>query len=127
MCKWQGRSQTFSFGGATGGASFATRGAVNGLCRTFRKSSENFLGGHWGARQNFGGAVAPPSSAPGKWANLLSNGAPKSNCNVQVLCFQMVRQTVTALCKYSTFKGTTIATAMCKSYTFREAQNSKCK
>ena len=30
----QGRSQTFSFGGATGGASFATRGAVNGLCRT---------------------------------------------------------------------------------------------
>ena len=35
-CK-QGQSQTFSFGGATGGASFATRGAVNGLCRTFRK------------------------------------------------------------------------------------------
>ena len=33
----QGQSQTFSFGGATGGASFATRGAVNGLCRTFRK------------------------------------------------------------------------------------------
>jgi len=32
----QGRSQTFSFGGATRGASFATRGAVNGLCRTFR-------------------------------------------------------------------------------------------
>ena len=27
-----GRSQTFSFGGATGGACFATRGAVNGLC-----------------------------------------------------------------------------------------------
>jgi len=27
----QGRSQTFSFGGATGGASFATRGAVDGL------------------------------------------------------------------------------------------------
>jgi len=33
----QGRSQTFSFGGATGGPSFAARGAVNGLCRTFRK------------------------------------------------------------------------------------------
>jgi len=33
----QGRRQTFSFGGATGGASFATRGAVNGLCSTFRK------------------------------------------------------------------------------------------
>jgi len=33
----QGRSQTFSFWGATGGASFAARGAVDGLCRTFRK------------------------------------------------------------------------------------------
>ena len=41
--------------GATGGASFATRGAVNGLCRTFRKRPEKF----WGARQNFWGAVAP--------------------------------------------------------------------
>jgi len=36
MCS-QGRSQPFSFGGATGGASFTTRGAVNGLRRTFRK------------------------------------------------------------------------------------------
>ena len=30
-------------------------------------SRGKFLGGHWGARQNFGGAVAPlapPSSAP---------------------------------------------------------------
>ena len=64
---YQGRSQTFSFGGATGGASFATRGAVNGLCRTFRKWPEKFLGGHWGVRQNFGGEVAPlapPNSAP---------------------------------------------------------------
>ena len=51
----QGRSQTFSFGGATGGASFATREAVNGLCRTFRKRPEKI----WEARQNFGGAVAP--------------------------------------------------------------------
>ena len=58
----QGRSQTFSFGGATGGASFATRGAVNGLCRTFRKRPEKFLGGHWGARQNFWEAVAPPGT-----------------------------------------------------------------
>jgi len=33
----QGRCQTFSFGGDTGGASFATRGAVNGLCSTFTK------------------------------------------------------------------------------------------
>jgi len=37
MTDEQGRSQTFSSGGATGGASFATRGAVNGRCRTFRK------------------------------------------------------------------------------------------
>jgi len=31
--------------GGTGGASFATRGAVNGLCRTFRKRPEKFWGG----------------------------------------------------------------------------------
>jgi len=55
----QGRSETFSFGGTTGGASFATRGAVNGLCRTFRKRPENFWGATRGARQNFGVAVAP--------------------------------------------------------------------
>ena len=58
-----GAEPDISFGGATGGASFATRGAVNGLCRTFRKRPEKF----GAARQNFGGAVgplAPPSSAP---------------------------------------------------------------
>jgi len=54
----QGRSQTFSFRGATGGASFATRGAVNGPCRTFRKRPENFWGATGVARQNFG--RAPP-------------------------------------------------------------------
>jgi len=48
--------------GATGGASFATRGAVNGLCRTFRKRPEKFGGATVGARQNFGGAVAPPGT-----------------------------------------------------------------
>jgi len=37
--------------GETGGASFATRGAVNGLCRTFRKKPEKFLGG----QAKFGG------------------------------------------------------------------------
>ena len=61
---FRGGARHFHLGGASGGASFATRGAVNGLCRTFRKRPENF----WGARQNFGGAVAPlepPSSAPG--------------------------------------------------------------
>jgi len=59
----QGRSQTFSFGGATGGASFATRGAVNGLCRTFRKRPEKFWGGHWGGQEKFwggSGPLAPP-------------------------------------------------------------------
>jgi len=56
----QGRSQTFSFGGATGGASFATRGAVNGLCRTFRKRPEKFWGGYWGGQSKFwGGSGAP--------------------------------------------------------------------
>ena len=64
----QGRSQTFFLGGATGGASFATRGAVNGLCRTFRMRPEKFWRATGGARQNFWGAVAilaPTSSAPG--------------------------------------------------------------
>ena len=54
--------------GATGGASFATRGAVNGLCRTFRKRPENFWGGHWGSQAKFFGGSGPPwyppSSAP---------------------------------------------------------------
>jgi len=70
----QGRSQTFSFGGATGGASFATRGTVNGPCRTFRKRptqvawrhAENF-GGHWGGQAKLWGDSGPPgapSSAP---------------------------------------------------------------
>ena len=54
----QGRSQTFSFEEATGGASFATRGAVNGLCRTFRKRPEKF----WGGQAKFWGAVAPLAS-----------------------------------------------------------------
>jgi len=61
ICKGnrQGRSQTFSSEGATGGASFATRGAVNGLCRTFRKRPEQFWGATGGARQNFWEEVAP--------------------------------------------------------------------
>jgi len=47
----QGRSQTFSFGGATGGASFATRVAVNGLCRTsmqWHDVTRKILGGPLG-------------------------------------------------------------------------------
>ena len=55
----QGRSQTFSFGGATGGASFATRGAVNGLCRTFRKRPEKFWGSTEGPGKIFGGKWPP--------------------------------------------------------------------
>jgi len=45
--------------GATGGASFATRGSVNGLRRTFRKRPTEKDLIFWGGRQNFGGEVAP--------------------------------------------------------------------
>ena len=71
----QGRSQIFWFGGATGVASFATRGAVNGLCLI---ALNNFNAVAWrhaenfgGARQNFGGAVASPGTplAPPKGHN----------------------------------------------------------
>ena len=58
----QGRSQTFSFGGTTGEASFATRGAANGLCRTFRKRPEKFGGGHCGGQAKFLGDSAPPGT-----------------------------------------------------------------
>jgi len=60
----QGRSQSFLFGGATGGASFATRGAVNGLCRTFRKRPTPAA---WRHPEKFGGQWPPwhpHSSAP---------------------------------------------------------------
>ena len=60
----QGRSQTFSFGGATGGASFATRGAVNGLCRTFRKRPEKC----WGPGKILGGSGPPGSFDPASMA-----------------------------------------------------------
>jgi len=48
--------------GPTGGATFATRGAVNGLCRTFRKIPEKFWGGHWGGQAKFWGGSAPPGT-----------------------------------------------------------------
>ena len=53
--------------GATGGASFATRGAVNGLCRTFKKrpAERDLMFG--GSGKNMGGSGPPwhpPSSAP---------------------------------------------------------------
>jgi len=67
-----GRSQTFSFGGGTGGASFATRVAVNGLCRTFRKRPEKFWEGHCGGQAKFWGEVPPPSSVPGAGAVALN-------------------------------------------------------
>jgi len=63
----QGRSETFSFGGGTGGASCATRGAVNGLCRTFRKKPEKFWGATGGSGKIFGGQwlpLAPPYLRP---------------------------------------------------------------
>ena len=50
----------FHFGGATGGASFATRGAVNGLCRTFRKRPTPVA---WCHAENFGGATGGASFA----------------------------------------------------------------
>ena len=66
--------------GATGGVSFGTRGAVNGLCRTFRKRPENFWGGHWGGQAKFWGAVAPPGTPltpplhSGLWSRSRSRG-----------------------------------------------------
>ena len=57
--------------GATGGACFATRGAVNGLCRTsmqWHDVTRKILGGHWGGQAKFWGGSGlpwhPPSSAP---------------------------------------------------------------
>jgi len=44
--------------GTTGEASFATRGAVNGLCRTFRKRPEKF----WGGQAKFWGDSGPPGT-----------------------------------------------------------------
>jgi len=58
----QGRSQTFSFGGGTGGATFATRGAVNGLCRTFRKRPTPVA---WRHAENFGGPLGRPGKILG--------------------------------------------------------------
>jgi len=56
-CSGQGRSQTVSFGGPLEESVLQqTRGAVNGLCRTFRKRPETFLRG----QAKFRGAVAPP-------------------------------------------------------------------
>ena len=60
--------------GGIGRVSFATRGAANGLCRTFRKRPENFWGGHWGDQAKFwwrggppGTPLAPPLVASTYW------------------------------------------------------------
>jgi len=64
MVFWAGAEpDIFILGGGTGGASFATRGAVNGLCRTFRKRPENFWGGHWGGQAKFWGGSGPPGTS----------------------------------------------------------------
>ena len=60
----RGGARHLHLGGATGGASFATRGAVNGLCRTFRKRPEKFLGGHWGGAGKIWGGQWPPLAPP---------------------------------------------------------------
>jgi len=66
----QGRSQTFSFGGPLEGP-VLQQGELSMVCVGLKcsdmTSRGKFLGGHWGARQNFGGQwppLAPPSSAP---------------------------------------------------------------
>jgi len=59
----RGGGRHFHLGGATGGASFATRGAVSGLCRTsvqWHDVTRKILGGHWGGQAKFwGGSCAP--------------------------------------------------------------------
>ena len=45
--------------GATGGASFATRGAVKGLCRTFRRRPEKFWEATGGPGKILGGSAPP--------------------------------------------------------------------
>jgi len=55
----QGRSQTFSFGGATGGFSLQ-QGELSMVCVGLsERDLKNFGGATGGARQNFGGEVAP--------------------------------------------------------------------
>jgi len=47
----RGGARQFHLGGATGGASFATRRAVNGLCRTsfqWHDVTRKIWEGHWG-------------------------------------------------------------------------------
>jgi len=86
----QGRSQTFWFGGATGGASFAT---VNGLCGTFRKRPTppdvtwKILWGPLGGQAKFWGVSGPPSTplAPPLHFTFINIGLvvwnkKKSNC-----------------------------------------------
>jgi len=91
---YQGRSQTFWFGEATGGASFATRGAVNGLCLI---ALNNFSAVAWRHAENFGGplggqtkfwgqcsSLAPPSSAPANYLANVDYFNLKQNPTVQV-------------------------------------------
>jgi len=55
----RGGTRHFHLWGATGGASFATRGAVNGLCKTFRKRPKKFGGALGGSGKILGGSGPP--------------------------------------------------------------------
>ena len=64
-CNQAGAQPDIFIWGATGGASFAIRGAVNGLCKTFRKRPEKFGGATGGSGEIWGSSplgtpLAPP-------------------------------------------------------------------
>ena len=62
----RGGARHFHLGGATGGASFATRGAVNGLCRMqWHDVTRKIFGGPGKILRVSGPLWHPPSSAPG--------------------------------------------------------------
>jgi len=56
--------------GATGGASFATKGAVNGLCPI---ALNNFTAVAWRHAEDFRGQWNPPSSTPECYPRHLQN------------------------------------------------------
>jgi len=82
----QGRSQTFSFGGATGGASFATRElsmVCVGLQCSDMTSGGKFWGGHWGKAKILRGQWPP-------WHPLSSAPAQMNDANTIVIMYSTV-------------------------------------